>query len=88
MVYSAYPPAKISITAAPEFVSRTHPLLYKPFTWSDYLSGKARHILDPLDGLQSETKDGEAPKKYSKSTGNGSESLHLDPGIRSESRSY
>lgn len=88
MVYSAYPPTKISITAAPEFVSLTHPPLYKPFTWSEYLSGQVRHILNPIDGLQKGKTDAEAQNQYSKSSGNGSEPLHLELGIRSEIRSY
>jgi len=54
LVYSAYPPATISITPAPEFVSATQPALYKPFTWSEYMSGRVSHILNPIDGLQPE----------------------------------
>lgn len=54
LVYSAYPPATISITAAPEFVSATQPALYKPFTWSEYMSGHVSHILNPIHGLQPE----------------------------------
>ncbi|KAG0586113.1 hypothetical protein KC19_2G065200 [Ceratodon purpureus] len=87
MVYSAYPPVKITITAAPEFVSHTHPPLYKPFTWSEYLRGKVRHILHPLDGLQSEKKDADTQNPYAKSSGKGSEPLQ-DRGMRSEIRSY
>ncbi|XP_024401396.1 gibberellin 3-beta-dioxygenase 1 isoform X2 [Physcomitrium patens] len=68
MVYSAYPPANIFITAAPEFVSPAHPPLYKPFTWSEYLSGQVTHILNPIDGLQTVEREGETQNQTSESS--------------------
>lgn len=54
MMYSAYPPANILITTAPEFVSSAHPPLCKPFTWTEYLSGQVSDIFNPLIAFQLE----------------------------------
>ncbi|XP_073394763.1 gibberellin 3-beta-dioxygenase 1 isoform X6 [Physcomitrium patens] len=54
MMYSAYPPANILITTAPENVSSAHPPLCKPFTWTEYLSGQVSDIFNPLIAFQLE----------------------------------
>lgn len=52
MVLASFPGKSLRIHPAPELVDEGHPLMYKTFTWGEYLVSKANNSTDALAELR------------------------------------
>ncbi|KAA8540446.1 hypothetical protein F0562_024635 [Nyssa sinensis] len=52
MAYLYGPPAGVQISPLSKLVDPTHPPLYRPITWSEYLSTKAKHFNKALSSVR------------------------------------
>lgn len=52
VAYLYGPPANVQISPLPKLVGPTHPPLYRPVTWAEYLGTKAKHFNKALSSVQ------------------------------------
>lgn len=55
VAYLCGPPAQAQISPLKKLVDQTHPALYRPVTWSEYLGRKARHFNKALSSVRVST---------------------------------
>lgn len=52
VAYLYGPPASVRISPLPKLVDQSHPPLYRPITWSEYLRKKAKHFNKALSSVR------------------------------------
>lgn len=63
IAYLYGPPANVQISPLSRLLSRTHPPLYRPVTWNEYLGTKAKHFNKALSSVRLFTLNGYADVK-------------------------